>query len=150
MQIIENIALISINETLIIQLISFLIFLFIINRVMIRPLRRAMSERETYAEQLQKQMKDARGEVERVTRQITDQENEAIRQARALSDELEHKGKAEAEEIVAATRKDVARQMKSAESEVKELITRARQSVQAESEVLAAEIMQKMLDRRLV
>ena len=39
MQIISNIALISINETLVVQLISFLIFLFIINRIMFRPLR---------------------------------------------------------------------------------------------------------------
>ena len=45
MQIITNIALISINETLIVQLLSFLIFLFIINRVMIRPLRGVMSDR---------------------------------------------------------------------------------------------------------
>ena len=34
MQIVSNVALISINETLVVQLISFLIFLFVINRIM--------------------------------------------------------------------------------------------------------------------
>ena len=45
MQIISNIALISINETLIVQLISFLIFLFVINRIMFRPLRKTVGPR---------------------------------------------------------------------------------------------------------
>ena len=34
MEIVSNIALISINETLVVQLVSFLLFVFIINRVM--------------------------------------------------------------------------------------------------------------------
>jgi len=45
MQIVSNVALISINETMVVQLISFLIFLFVINRVMFRPLRESMHER---------------------------------------------------------------------------------------------------------
>ena len=39
MQIVSVEALLSINETLIFQLLSFLIFLFIIKRMMFRPLR---------------------------------------------------------------------------------------------------------------
>ena len=54
MQIVSNVALISINETFLVQLISFLIFLFIINRVMIRPLRGVMREREEYVEKLKR------------------------------------------------------------------------------------------------
>ena len=149
MQIVENIALISINETVLIQLISFLIFLVIINRVMIRPLRRAMSERDTYAEKLRQDMKDAQLEVEKVTRQIHDQEQETIGQARLLSEKLELKGKEQAESMVAAARTDVSQKMKTAESEVNELIQAARKSVQAEASVLAVSIMEKMLDRRV-
>ena len=48
MHIVSNIALISINETLIIQLVSFLIFLFLINRIMFRPLSHVMVERENH------------------------------------------------------------------------------------------------------
>ena len=53
MQIISNIALISINETVIIQVISFLIFLYIINRIMFRPLRNVMADRENHIKMLQ-------------------------------------------------------------------------------------------------
>ena len=40
MEIVSKIALITINETLVIQLVSFLIFLFVINRMMFRPVSR--------------------------------------------------------------------------------------------------------------
>ena len=150
MEIISNIALISINETLVIQLISFLIFLFVINRVMIRPLRRAMAERETYADQLKSEMKDAESEIIQVTQQIREQETDVINEARLLSEELEQTGKQEAETIYQSARSDVEQKMKEAESEVNTLIEKARQSVRAESEALAVEIMEKMLDRRLV
>ncbi|OQY06422.1 MAG: hypothetical protein B6I22_05580 [Desulfobacteraceae bacterium 4572_123] len=66
MQIISNIALISINETLFIQLISFLIFLFIINRIMFRPLRRIIIERENHIEKINLDIIDAEKFMEKV------------------------------------------------------------------------------------
>ena len=89
MQIISNVALISINETLIIQVISFLIFLFIINRIMFRPLRKVMNERETYVENVQKDIVEAENQFEDLTHQIKAQENavrhEAFKQKEQLA-----------------------------------------------------------------
>ena len=48
MEIISNIALITINETLIAQLLAFLIFMFVINRLMFKPLQGVMTERQGY------------------------------------------------------------------------------------------------------
>ena len=59
MEIINTIALISINETLIVQLLSFLVFLFLINRVMIRPLRSVIDEREDFVTRVRKEIEDA-------------------------------------------------------------------------------------------
>lgn len=150
MEVISNIALISINETLFIQLISFLIFLFIINRVMIRPLRRAMDEREMYTDQLQWEMKEAESEIVQVTRKIKQQEAEVIKDARLLSEELEYSGKQEAEDIYKAARSEVEQKMQKARAEVNASIKKARQSVKSESEALSVDIMEKLLDRRLV
>jgi len=54
MEIISNIALISINETVVVQMLSFLVFMFILNRIMIRPLRSSANDREIYIEKLVK------------------------------------------------------------------------------------------------
>ena len=48
MQIVTTISLISINETTIVQIVSFLILVFILNRVMIRPLWKTIAERNQY------------------------------------------------------------------------------------------------------
>ena len=69
MQIISTIAMISINETLIIQLISFLIFLFIINRIMIQPLRSVSREREAHIQKIELDTVAAEKKVEQVVKQ---------------------------------------------------------------------------------
>ena len=74
MQIISNVALISINETLIIQVISFLIFLFIINRIMFRPLRNVMNDRKSHISKIQQDIVNAQSEYETLTDQIAAQE----------------------------------------------------------------------------
>ena len=66
MEIVSNIALISINETLVIQLVSFLLFVFIINRVMFRPLRSAMAERERYLARLNDEIVSAGQQMEQI------------------------------------------------------------------------------------
>ena len=75
MQIISNIALISINETLFFQLISFLIFLFIINRLMFRPLQSVMVERDNHIGQIQRDILDKENEFRNLTIQLKQHES---------------------------------------------------------------------------
>ena len=67
MEIVSNIALISINATMFHQLIAFLVFLFIINRIMFRPLRSVMGERESFMEKIRLDTVDATKEFEHLT-----------------------------------------------------------------------------------
>ena len=149
MQIVSNVALISINETFLVQLISFLIFLFIINRVMIRPMRGVMREREEYVEKLKREMIDAEKELEDTAQYIRKKEAEVIKAAHQIRDELENTGSREAADIVAAAREEVNRLILKAEKDVSAKVAEAQQSIQAESEVLSVNIMEKILDRRL-
>jgi F-type H+-transporting ATPase subunit b len=149
MQIVSNVALISINETFLVQLISFLIFLFIINRVMIRPLRGVMKEREEYVEKLKLEMVDAEKQLEDTAQHIRLKESEVIKAAHRIREELENTGSREATDIVAAARDEVNRLTLKAEKEVTAMIAEAQKSLQAESEVLAVDMMEKILDRRL-
>jgi len=150
MQIVSNVALISINETFLVQLISFLIFLFIINRVMIRPMRGVMREREEYIEKLKLEMVDAEKQLEDTARNIRLKEVEVIKAAHHIREKLEKKGSREATDIVAAAREEVNQLSLKAEKEVSAMIAEAHKSIRAESEVLAVNIMEKILDRGLV
>ena len=149
MQIVSNVALISINETFVVQLLSFLIFLFIINRIMFRPLRRVMQERVDYVDKVKQDMVEAEQEINTVTQKIKTQETEAIGAANSMRFQLEEEGAKEAAEILIESRMQVERLRKETEREVGELVEKARQSLQSESEKLARVMIETILDRRL-
>ncbi len=149
MQIVSNVALISINETMLVQLVSFLIFLFILNRVLIRPLRNVMQQRKDLVADTQQEMMEAQTELEESIRQIRQNEAAVLRAANDLRAKLEEDGNQEAQSIVAAARSEVEALRRKAEAEVSALITEARMSLQVESETVATRIMEKILDRRL-
>ena len=147
--VVNNNALITINETLIIQVISFLIFLFIINRVMFRPLRRVMAERDEHIEKIKADTSEAQNRFESINSQIRDQEAEARQAALQLKTELEDQGSQEASGILSTAKKEIAAANESARTEVEAMVTAARQDIQKESEVLATNIIETILERRL-
>jgi F-type H+-transporting ATPase subunit b len=147
MQIISNVALISINETLILQIISFLIFLFIINRVMFRPLRKVMNERESYIENIQKDIVAAENQLEDLTNQVQAQEKAVRNEAFEQKEQLEASGSQQAAEILASTREEINTLRAEAQKEVDAQISAARKYVQKESEDLAKNIIETVLYR---
>jgi F-type H+-transporting ATPase subunit b len=147
MEIISNVALISINETLIFQIISFLIFLFIINRIMFRPLRKVMNERETYIENVQKDIVEAESQFEDLTNQIQAQENDVRDEAFKQKEQLEASGSQQADEIMASTREEINALRAEAKKDVDARISAARKHVQKESEDLAKQIIETVLYR---
>jgi F-type H+-transporting ATPase subunit b len=149
MQIISTIAMISINETLIIQLISFLIFLFIINRIMIQPLRGVSQEREAHIQKIELDTVAAEKKVEQVVKQIKKQEAKAIKTAREIRVKIEESGKLEADEIIHVTLREVEKLSKENHRQVSAMVEEVRKSVQKEAETLAVGMMEKLLDRRL-
>jgi F-type H+-transporting ATPase subunit b len=149
MEIISNNALISINETLIVQVISFLIFLYIINRIMFRPLRKIMNERENHIQKIQQDIASSENKYQTLTRQLKKQESEVKTEAFAARQELEKAGNQQADEIFASSKKEMDDLRRNAAREIEAQLENARKQLAAESETLALNIMEKVLGRRL-
>lgn len=149
MQIISKMALISINETLIVQVVSFLIFLFIINRLMFRPLREVMSERDSHMEDVKKDIRSAREKIEAINGQIRRQEAEVKNEAFKLKEKLENKGQQQAQTIFETARSEMAAAKARVKADIEKQMTEAKSAVQRESELLAVTMIEKILDRRL-
>ena len=149
MQIISNIALISINETLVIQLISFLIFLFIINRVMIRPLRATMAERDDHIQMIRDDIFDSNRELKEIVEESHQEEKEIRKAAFQIAAEMESLGNREAQDIMGAARKEIDAVKNQTRAEIERLLADAMTSVQKEAEVLSVSIMEKILDRKV-
>jgi F-type H+-transporting ATPase subunit b len=149
MQIISNIALISINETLVVQLISFLIFLFIINRIMIRPLRSTMAERDNYIQMVREDILDSKREVEEILYESKQEEKEIRQAALRIVADMESLGNHEAQDIMGEAREEIAVMKQQTQGEIERLLAEAMTSVQEEAEALSVSIMEKILDRKV-
>lgn len=149
MQIISKLALISINETLWIQMLSFLLFLYVMNRVMIRPLRGVIGERRDHIEQIKLDTLAAGREYEELRGQIQSQEDAVRRAASAARLEREAAGSREADRILAEVLAQIDTLRRDAESEVSRQAAAARGQLAAEAQVLTVAIMEKILERRV-
>ena len=149
MQIVSNIALISINETLIVQLISFLIFLFIINRLMFRPLKETMDVRERHIDNVRTEIEDAEGKLARMRTQLLAKEKEVKKEASQVRKDLEESGGREAETIFADIIKEINLQRRKTQKEIDARIEESRNQVKKEAESLSISIIEKLLDRRI-
>ena len=107
MEVVETIALITINETLIFQLLSFLLFLFIIHRIMIRPLNHAMQERDLLLKRLNGEIVDAGKQYDHICKQIERQEIEIRNEALKIRNEIETTGQQQATEMIARTKEEI-------------------------------------------
>ncbi len=149
MQIVSVEALLSINETLIVQLISFLIFLVIIKRVMFRPLRGMIKERAEHVHKIKDDLSEAENEYQKLLDQIKAQESAVKTEAFAIRDKLEKAGNAEAAAIIESTQMEILDLKKKVGGELDDQISDVKAYIKKESEVVAAAIIEKILDRRL-
>lgn len=149
MQIISNIALITINETLVIQLISFLIFVFLLNRVMVRPLLSTMNEREEFISNLRQEAKNTEEKMKNLKTQMQKQEETARSEALSMMKEAEDSGKQQASVILDEAFKEIAELRNQTQKKIDEEIAEARKHISRESEVIALNVMEKILERRL-
>ncbi|MBS3759672.1 MAG: hypothetical protein KGY61_13535 [Desulfobacterales bacterium] len=150
MEIISSISMVSINETLFIELISFLIFLFLIHRIMFRPLQNVMQQRDDHMDGLSQDIQSAQEKIDDLNKQLEKQEKAAIDEATRHRIELENDGAKQAESILDESKKEINAIKSENKAFVDAQIADARKTLKTEAERLATEIMEKILDRRLV
>ena len=147
MEIVENIALISLNETLIVQLISFLIFLYLINRIMIRPLQQTMGKRQEYIRTTESQIHQSAEKLELLKRQLKENERTAIAEANARREELKSEGNMEAESLLEESREQMYQLREENQELLRQELAEVRKYIDSEAEKLAETIMETILDR---
>jgi F-type H+-transporting ATPase subunit b len=144
----EN-ALIALNATLVVQMVSFLIFMFLLNRVMIRPILAVMDERKNYMDGLKQSVSASEKEVEDVSFQLEERESFARKESLQIKKKLEESGTSVGVETIKTAANEISVLKEEAEKEVQVQITEASKHMKKESETLALNIMEKILDRRL-
>ena len=149
MEIIATNSLISINETFIVQLVSFLIFLYVINRIMFRPLRSTLEERDEYIDRIQNEIRAGKDNLEQLTRALDQQRGQVIKAADAVVQTLEAEGDRRAGELIEETRQKISVLRQETETQVNTQLQQARQAIAGEVDAITLAVMEKVLQRRL-
>lgn len=149
MQIVENVALISINGTLFFQLVSFLIFLFLINRIMIRPLRQQVKERDSHLGDIARDIASAQNTCDELNRKMKAEEKAVRLAALTLRDQIEADGLKTAEDLIAKTREEINSIRQKAQKKNEAAIAAVRRELEAEAVTIADQMMGSLLGRRI-
>jgi len=140
---------ISINATLILQVIQFLILVFILNRLFLRPIIKVLSEREQYIEKTRNEITELESEIERVKNTCISREISARNSALMERSRLRHMGVSEAEKILDDSRKELAAMRTEANQKAKNEIEKAQPFLHEQAAFLADLIMEKVIGRRI-
>ncbi len=140
---------ISINATLFLQIIHFLILVFILNRLMFRPLLRIINERNRHIEDENRQLDHLEEETQELVQKSISLERNARREASEESSKLRKEANEVSEKIFSETREKIASIRDEADREINEKIKEARQSLHKEALILAEELMEKLIGRRV-
>lgn len=149
MEIIRTVALISINETLIIQLVSFLIFLFLFNRLMIQPLRNVAQDRAHYLERMQNEADAAKNETQLLRNEVEAEKAKVRSEAFQASQQLEKEGSKTMTQLLDEARETIASRRTAVKAEIDAKLIETRGAIESEAEALAVSMMEKILGRRL-
>ena len=149
MEIIATTALISINETLIVQLVSFFIFLYVMNRIMFRPLLSTIEQRDEYIDRVKEDILTGRDNLDQLIIDLDKQRGEVIKEAEAVVHSIEAEGDRRASELIEEARQQITDLRHETENQVKGQVQQARKVLAGEVDAITVTLMEKVLHRRL-
>ena len=140
---------VSINATLIVQLILFLIIVFLLNRIMIQPILKLISERDDHVKNMNREIQHTEEETQRLVREYLEKENEARKEAVTKAALLKQEG---IEEVVTYIEEAEKEALSTGEEILKKVtaeIETIRPTLKGEAEALVDELVEKMVGRRI-
>lgn len=149
MEIVSQTELVSINATMLVQVLSFLIFLFIITRLMFRPLRRIVEDRSVHVQNLKHEMALQEKQLDEISATLAKEEKSLKTEALLEAEQREATATQEAAVLLGRARDDIITQQRKAAEEIRGRIDAARQQLASETEPLVLTIMEKILGRRV-
>lgn len=149
MEIIATNALISINETVVVQMVSFLIFLYIMNRIMFRPLLSTISQRKELIADFHKDIISGQEDLVQLGKDLDREQAKVIRETHKVILTLETEGDQRALDILEAVRQQISELRHETENRINDQVRQARVELAGEVEAVTLTIMEKVLHRRL-
>jgi F-type H+-transporting ATPase subunit b len=141
--------LISVDKSLFIQMINFLVLLFILWRLLYKPLVAKMEERTSAIKRSLEEAQAARLEAQREREEHAQRLQTAYAEAKAIRDVALKEAAEEQRKLVDAARAEAARLIADARAEMDQDVRRARQQLRQEVSDLAVTVAERLIGKSL-
>jgi F-type H+-transporting ATPase subunit b len=135
--------------TLVIQMINFLILLFVLNLILFRPIRKIIKERNEIVENFNSDIAsltdEAQASMEEFEEKVLEARKEGVGKVQSMKDEGE---RAEVE-LIAATTQEVQAKIEEARKKVASDIQDARTELQKQVQTFSVAVTEKILERSI-
>ena len=140
---------VEINLTIVIQVVQFLILVFILNRILFRPISRAIEERDgridAWEEKTRTLQETVRTKIESYEKELVEVRARAQEEQEQISNELKERE----EEKVGAVFQEAAQIVASTKQTLQEETERLRQELRRQAEEMAQMVTEKVLGRKV-
>lgn len=140
---------ISINATLILQVIQFLILVFVMNHLLFRPILKLSRERSEHLKKKMDEIENISLEAERLRNELLARELDARRQASKERIDLRSDGMMKVDEFIDESRNQVTTIRATAEEEASTQVSKAEPYLKGEAAALADQIIERVIGRRI-
>ena len=140
---------ISINATVFVQIIHFLILVLILHLILFRPILKLMGERISHIDKIEKETLDIESKTEQLVNDRVLFEKKARIEAGEERSSFQKEGNEISEKIFQDTREEIAAIRDEVDRDVARQIEEARKFLQREATLLADELTEKVVGRRI-
>jgi F-type H+-transporting ATPase subunit b len=140
---------ISINATLVVQVILFLITIFFLNRLMIRPILRVVQKRIQVFQETKDQILALETETEDLKKRFSQLKKDAKKDAFSESDQLKKAGSTQASAYLDQSKNEAASIRAEGEARAEAEKQKEKPLLKDQAALLAGEIVEKLIERRI-
>jgi F-type H+-transporting ATPase subunit b len=131
------------------KVIQLLVLIFILNRIMFRPILKLTTERDSFLENSKLDMRNMESEVERLKNMFLSKEADARKRASREGMDLKNAAMTEVEKMMDESSRSAASIRAEAEQIAQEQVETTRPLLEGEAKILADDIVNRVIGRRL-
>ncbi len=140
---------IALDYTVIIQIVSFLLLWFLLTKVLFKPFLGLVEERERRTEGVQAETSSLMDEGERLQAEYEDGTARARDEGNAVKETILNEARQARERLLAQAREEAGSLLQTVREEVQTEMQRERELAAREAEVIAQQMAEKILGRKL-
>ena len=137
------------DYTLFIQMVNFLVLLFVLNLILFRPIRKIMRERNQIVDNFNSDIASLTDSAQESMGQFEQKVQEARKEGVARVQSMKDEGEEVEAELIAATTREVQAKIEEARNRVASDIQEARAQLQTQVQVFSVAVTEKILGRSI-